>query len=399
MPPAGARRPDEAMLLGLRRTLETQMDRWAAANPESWLASVSAPDACRVRALGQGPARRRRGRDRVSATRHDEPGVRQHRRHAERFRQRCHKATCVRRARSAASPSAIARQSPPPPRTRCRRPRTRCSTSRHAVPDRAAAALVHTFPADGLYKFQATLVRTVSGELFGNTAVYMAGKKEQLEISVNGVRVAVHRSRLRHERCRRKGLTLETPPIADQGRSAADRRRVRAAIGRAGRRSCSRRSSSAAGRHAHRHRLRRDDGAAPAGPGDRRTDQRDRRVGDAEPAQDLHLPSASLRARSGRCADRHSPAARDAGLSQPGAATTSTTSSTIYDRRPAPGWRRLRRRAFGSASRAFSRTRASCSASSRPRAQAGTARIASPTSIWRRGCRSSCGARCRTRSC
>jgi mono/diheme cytochrome c family protein len=33
MPPAGARRPDEAMLLGLRRTLETQMDRWAAANP------------------------------------------------------------------------------------------------------------------------------------------------------------------------------------------------------------------------------------------------------------------------------------------------------------------------------------------------------------------------------
>src|SRR5688500_14913933 len=33
MPPSGSRRPDEAALLGVRRALETQMDRWAAAHP------------------------------------------------------------------------------------------------------------------------------------------------------------------------------------------------------------------------------------------------------------------------------------------------------------------------------------------------------------------------------
>src|SRR5919197_3296504 len=33
MPPAGARRPDEATLQDLRRALETRMDQWAASNP------------------------------------------------------------------------------------------------------------------------------------------------------------------------------------------------------------------------------------------------------------------------------------------------------------------------------------------------------------------------------
>src|SRR5690349_9690825 len=33
MPPAGARRPGDDTLLTLRRAIETQMDRWAAANP------------------------------------------------------------------------------------------------------------------------------------------------------------------------------------------------------------------------------------------------------------------------------------------------------------------------------------------------------------------------------
>ncbi len=33
MPPAGARRPDEATLDALRRSLEARIDQWAAANP------------------------------------------------------------------------------------------------------------------------------------------------------------------------------------------------------------------------------------------------------------------------------------------------------------------------------------------------------------------------------
>jgi hypothetical protein len=79
---------------------------------------------------------------------------------------------------------------------------------------RGGTAFVHTFPADGLYRFHATLVRTVSGELFGNTAIHMAGKKELLEISINGARVAVLEVDEAMNDAGEKGLTLETPAIA-----------------------------------------------------------------------------------------------------------------------------------------------------------------------------------------
>ena len=136
---------------------------------------------------------------------------------------------------------------------------------------RGGTAFVHTFPADGLYRFHATLVRTVSGELFGNTAVYMAGKNELLEISVNGERAAMIEVDHGMNDAGEKGLTLETPPIAIK----AGPHRIAAAFVP--------RSVGPvddllapiefnADRHAHRHRIRRDDGAAPAGRGDCRAD-------------------------------------------------------------------------------------------------------------------------------
>ncbi|HET7373604.1 MAG TPA: DUF1592 domain-containing protein, partial [Gemmatimonadaceae bacterium] len=78
---------------------------------------------------------------------------------------------------------------------------------------RGGSAFVHTFPADGLYRIHATLVRTVSGELFGNTAVFMAGQNELLVVTVNGVRVAVLEVNQGMSDAGEKGLTLETPPI------------------------------------------------------------------------------------------------------------------------------------------------------------------------------------------
>src|SRR5262249_34226120 len=78
---------------------------------------------------------------------------------------------------------------------------------------RGGTAFVHTFPADGLYTFQATLVRTVSGELFGNTAVYMAGKNELLEISINGERAALLDVNYGMGAAGEKGRTFETPPV------------------------------------------------------------------------------------------------------------------------------------------------------------------------------------------
>jgi hypothetical protein len=79
---------------------------------------------------------------------------------------------------------------------------------------RGGVAFVHVFSADGLYKVHATLVRTVSGELFGNTAVFMEGGSEQLVITVNGEQAAVVEVTQGMSDSGEKGLTLETSPIA-----------------------------------------------------------------------------------------------------------------------------------------------------------------------------------------
>jgi hypothetical protein len=214
MPPAGARRPEEAMLLGLRRTLETQMDRWAAANPNpGWRPFqrlTRAEYAHSVRDVLDvdvdvtaflPPDTMSQGFDNIADTQAFSPALPQG----------------YLRAASQISRLAVGDRS------------ASAATSTYLVPatenqmlyvegtpfgSRGGTAFVHTFPADGLYKFQATLVRTVSGELFGNTAVYMAGKKEQLEISVNGARVAVIEVDYGMSDAGEKGLTLETPPIA-----------------------------------------------------------------------------------------------------------------------------------------------------------------------------------------
>ena len=153
---------------------------------------------------------------------------------------------------------------------------------------RGGTAFVHTFPADGTYRFVATLVRTVSGELFGNTAIYLAQKQELLEISVNGERVAVLEVDQSMNDAGEKGLTLETPPIPVKAgpqmiaaafvpRSVGPVDDLLAPI------------EQTLDRYAHRHRLRRDDGAAPSGTGDCRADSRHRRVRHAQPPAHLHL--------------------------------------------------------------------------------------------------------------
>ena len=251
---------------------------------------------------------------------------------------------------------------------------------------------MHTFPTDGLYRFHATLVRTVSGELFGNTASHMAGKKELLEISINGARAAVLEVDEAMNDAGEKGLTLETPAIAVK----AGPQRIAAAF-------------------VPRSVGPVDDLLAPI-------DQTliDTRIGTgygvtmaphlqeiaiAGPTNVTGVSETPSRQRIFTCRPASAAQERGCATSCDGSrrrptvvryATTSTTSSGSTRRRATTA--AISIRGSGSASRASSRTPASCSVSSRPRRQP-TSSIVWPISTSPRACRSSSGRPCRTRNC
>jgi len=78
---------------------------------------------------------------------------------------------------------------------------------------RGGIAVTHNFPADGDYVFKAMMQRTISGELFGNTGIAMAGSNELLEISVNGDRVALLEVVASMSDASEKGFVIDTPAI------------------------------------------------------------------------------------------------------------------------------------------------------------------------------------------
>jgi mono/diheme cytochrome c family protein len=214
MPPAGARRPDEAILQDLRRALETRMDQWAASNPNpGWRPFQRLTRAEYTQAVKDlldvdvdvtaylPPDTMSQGFDNIADTQRSSPALPQG----------------YLRAASQISRLAVGDRTAAPTTATYRVMATENQMQYvEGTPfgSRGGTAFVHTFPADGLYRFHATLVRTVSGELFGNTAVYMAGRSERLEISVNGDRVAVVEVGQGMSDAGEKGLTLETPPIA-----------------------------------------------------------------------------------------------------------------------------------------------------------------------------------------
>jgi hypothetical protein len=216
MPPPGARRPDDGTLVALRRALEDRMDAWAAAHPNpGWrpfqrLTRVEYAQAVRdLLALDADvtpflpPDTMSHGFDNLAEAQSSSPALPQG----------------YLRAASQISRLAVGDRSTTATSVTYRVLATE-SQMRYVdgapFGSRGGMAVVHTFPADGDYVFQATLVRTVSGELFGNTAVFLAGKrdkKELLEISVNGDRAAVIEIDHGMSDAGEKGLTLDTPPI------------------------------------------------------------------------------------------------------------------------------------------------------------------------------------------
>ena len=79
---------------------------------------------------------------------------------------------------------------------------------------RGAIAVAHNFPADGDYKFTSLLQRTISGELFGNTGIAIAGSNGAARDfgqrrTRRGARGQGEHGSLTHER----GFEIDTPPI------------------------------------------------------------------------------------------------------------------------------------------------------------------------------------------
>jgi Protein of unknown function (DUF1592)/Protein of unknown function (DUF1587) len=213
LPPAGARRPDEAAIDALRRSLEARMDQWAAANLNpGWRPFQRLTRAEYTQAISDllavsvdvsaflPPDTMSQGFDNIADAQGFSPALPQG----------------YLRAASHISRLAVGDPTAAPTTATYRVPAIE-SQLRYVegtpFGSRGGIAVTHTFPADGLYVFQATLVRTVSGELFGNTSIYMAGRDELLEISVNGDRVAVIEVNHGMSDEGEKGLTLDTPAI------------------------------------------------------------------------------------------------------------------------------------------------------------------------------------------
>ncbi|NNF37246.1 MAG: DUF1592 domain-containing protein [Gemmatimonadetes bacterium] len=73
---------------------------------------------------------------------------------------------------------------------------------------RGGLSVVHTFPADGEYRFRVLMQPTPTGQLFGRTA-----RDEVLEISVDGERVAVLEIERWMSQSDPNGTEIETPPV------------------------------------------------------------------------------------------------------------------------------------------------------------------------------------------
>jgi hypothetical protein len=214
MPPAGAKRPDEQTLEAFRRALITRVDSAAAAKPQpGWRPFQRLTRAEYARSIRQvldleldvssylPPDTITDGFDNVADAQTSSPTL----------------LDGYLRAASQISRLALGDR------------RASATTATYSVSgfrsqmdyvdgtpfgSRGGLAVTHVFPADGTYRFTAKLVRTVSGELFGNTAVAMdENKTETIVVTLNGDRIATLDVHPGMSDADKGGLTLTTDPI------------------------------------------------------------------------------------------------------------------------------------------------------------------------------------------
>ncbi|MCA1585864.1 MAG: DUF1592 domain-containing protein [Acidobacteria bacterium] len=207
MPPAGAKRPDEATLAALASALEAHMDEIAAGNPNpGWRPFQRLNRAEYARAIKELlgldidvtaylPADTiSQGFDNVADAQTFSPTL------MEGYLRAAGRVAAL----AIGDPDATASEA-----TYRLSKMTSQTAHTEGAPlgTRGGLSVVHTFPADGEYVFRMDLFAEPLGLLFGSTAA-----DEQLEVSINGERAALFtiNPRMSEETT---GLALKTPPV------------------------------------------------------------------------------------------------------------------------------------------------------------------------------------------
>jgi hypothetical protein len=209
MPPAGADRPDTATLQALAVALETRLDTAAAASPNPGRRTFQrlnrAEYANAVRdLLGIG----------VEVSAFLPPDTISHNFDNIADVQSL-SATVLEgylRAANRISRDAVGDPHAAPGSSTYRVPRTAAQlvhVEGAPVGTRGGISVVHNFPADGEYSFRMMLHSIPTGQLYGSTT-----RGEQLEVSINGRRVALLDINPRMSEADPSGMNLQTPPVA-----------------------------------------------------------------------------------------------------------------------------------------------------------------------------------------
>ena len=208
MPPAGAKRPEEGVLLGLAEALEARIDRAAALNPNPG----SRPSPRLNRAEYANAIRELLGLD-VDMTAYLPPDTLAH--GFDNISEEQGLSSSVMegylRAASAISRLAVGDRNASNGSVIYKLPRD--GTQMRHVPGapmgtRGGISVMHTFPADGDYVFKMLLHSGPTGDLFG-----AAVEGEQIELAINGERKALLTINHNMKESDEAGLGIQTGPI------------------------------------------------------------------------------------------------------------------------------------------------------------------------------------------
>ncbi|HUE87035.1 MAG TPA: DUF1592 domain-containing protein [Vicinamibacterales bacterium] len=209
MPPAGARRPDEATLMQLAAAFETRIDRAAAANPNPGSRPFQrlnrAEYARAVRDLLSidvdvapllPPDTISHGFDNIADVQTMTPTV------LDGYLRAAAKISRDALGDATVTPTS---QIYPVPRTEAQL----WHVEGAPIGTRGGVSVVHIFPADGEYRFRMMMHSIPTGQLYGSTT-----RGEQIEISVNGVRKALLDINPRMSEADPQGISIQTEAIS-----------------------------------------------------------------------------------------------------------------------------------------------------------------------------------------